>query len=573
MNAHRFIENISKRTLREFFNQRENTNVSRYSDAEHERRKQQYLVLSAEHKVQQRQRRNAARNAARQQTNMVEQRRKVFELKNPNMTKLKHALSNYKNKSVVVEYLVNKPLVRKTRQWTEDHNNTFYHFTEPKEKFRKGRNTKVLIQTINYTIPSDFNRWWKGNGGGRDWIKDSEVDLFEETTNIFDPYLKQSLPTEEYDQHFVGSVFIYPQNDHIDTKKVVQMFRDGINHCVFTPIRNWARSKLEDAAAEKTKYRYSGMLKKIDELENKFKSGVPEEAISEICNTLQIDMNIDMPLCENKFIEVQSVKKRLRLFRFVNTRLNHIELNEVVNNDEHEIVSRNKLFEIKAKLDERNEFYTYTKDMKNINSINTLTRRYKLPNEFSKTAHQFEVDTGLNFCKIDDVDDKVLSEFIKEASNYNGTVDFQKPYEIDRSTIHHFDMTKAYANYKSCKFYEGFLGKITDFRVTDKVCGVGIYRIRNIKIPKGSFADYNAKLRIFYDNNPYTSPELKFLDAMGATYDVISGCYGVKPLDFEFSDDMLNKRDDETQVPYYSKWTGVCDQHKMEKEFWMKGLS
>jgi hypothetical protein len=69
--------------------------------------------------------------------------------------------------------------------------------------------------------------------------------------------------------------------------------------------------------------------KNIKEYEKKYSKGVPEDAFGEICNDLQIDIHIELPF-NNKFIEIQSIKKKLRAFRFVNTRLNHLELNEVI---------------------------------------------------------------------------------------------------------------------------------------------------------------------------------------------------------------------------------------------------
>ena len=60
------------------------------------------------------------------------------------------------------------------------------------------------------------------------------------------------------------------------------------------------------------------------------------------------------------------------------------------------------------------------------------------------------------------------------------------------------------------------------------------------------------------------------LESYGATFDIVCGCWGVKLLDFEFNDDMMNKRD-ENDIPYYSKWAGICDQHKLKKTFWIKG--
>lgn len=53
-----------------------------------------------------------------------------------------------------------------------------------------------------------------------------------------------------------------------------------------------------------------------------------------------------MPFCETKFIEGQSIKKRLKLFKFINTRLNHIDLNEIVSTDDFTIVTREELLNI-----------------------------------------------------------------------------------------------------------------------------------------------------------------------------------------------------------------------------------
>ena len=148
----------------------------------------------------------------------------------------------------------------------------------------------------------------------------------------------------------------------------------------------------------------------------------------------------------------------------MNTRLNHIDLNEVVQSDEFEIVPRKELLQILSKLDENNEFYTYKKDKISVCSISTLTKNYKLSNEFSEIVSKFEIDTGLNFCKIDDIDDFKLSQFIREGTNYNGTVDFQETNitkseydedlkmiycEVNNKKVNHIDMTKAYANFKN----------------------------------------------------------------------------------------------------------------------------
>ena len=319
------------------------------------------------------------------------------------------------------------------------------------------------------------------------------------------------------------------------------------------------------------------MLKKIDKLEKQYLQGVPEDCIAEICNALQIDISVELPFCNTNFIDSKSIMKALRTFKFMNTRLNHVDLNEVVQTGEIEVVSLSDLLILKAQLDNDNEYYTFRRNLDNVTSISTLRKTYKLSNVFSEIVS-----------KIDDIDDSVLSNYIHEATNYNGTVDFRDIElenivkgmlkkkeeivycEINGQEVHHIDMTKAYANFKSCKFYEGFLGKITDFRQTNKMNGVGIYTITNLQIPEGKFRNYNDVLKIYISNNSYTSAELTMLTSYGATYDIVCGCWGVKSLDFEFNDDMMTMKD-EINTPYYSKWAGVCDQHNLKKTFWIKG--
>ena len=70
-------------------------------------------------------------------------------------------------------------------------------------------------------------------------------------------------------------------------------------------------------------------------------------------------------------------------------------------------------------------------------------------------------------------------------------------------------MKKAYANFFTCTFYEGFLGKITDFRECSTIQGVGLYLIRNIDFTFADtkFISYNVVLQNYKNNMVYPSPE------------------------------------------------------------------
>ena len=437
------------------------------------------------------------------------------------MSKLKKTLSRFAEKSVVVDFIVDKN----------------------------------LIQTNQFDIPKSFSSWWKATS--RCWWRNSDHTIFNDYEG--------------------GDTYIYPQSENISTDFVMQNFRDGITNCMLTPIRTWAKEKFEEAVPKSTTfYRYQRILHELEKYEEMYKNGVPENAVAELCNNLQIDISVDMPFCETKFINAQSIKKKLRVFRYLNSRLDHVEHNELVTMDKPQEILPEELKRMVAKLDESTEYYTYKKKEGEVSCVSTLTGTFQVNNAFAEVVKKFEIDNGFNRCKIDDIDDNELSSFIKEGTNYNETVDFVEPefVEIGHSfdyieDLKHIDMAKAYANFKRCSLYEGFLGKITDFRQTDKIEGVGMYRITQLDLSGCNylFRQYNDKMKIYMDNNVYCSPELMMLTQYGASYKVVSGCWGVEPLDFNFSQEMMQKVNG---TSYYAKWAGLCDSHYLEKQHWMK---
>lgn len=398
----------------------------------------------------------------------------------------------------------------------------------------------VIIRQMLLEVPKNFASWWHKMS--------FEIIMFDSGTSLYDMYPE-------------GDVFIYDEELKITPKKVIQAFRDGITHCMFEPIRIWAQQTLDECKSESSKKKYRAILNKISNYVIEYDKGVPEDKIPDICNDLQIDINIDLPFSEHRYIECKSIKKNLRTFNFMNTRINHV--NEITSL-EYEEVSLEQLLNIQKELDSTKSFYTWKLNNENISSISSLTKQYSLSNKFGEIVKAFEETYGLNEICIDDIKDAELSEFVQP--HYNATVDFQDNLEVEN--IKHIDMIKAYANFKSCKLYKGFLGKITDFRKCDSIVGVGIYKICDLVVPDGKFKMYNDKMKIYMNNVAYTSVELEMLSNYGCSYKILCGCWG-DVLDFEFNSDMMNEKDN--GVAYYAKWCGAIDSHYLTKKFWMKG--
>ena len=411
------------------------------------------------------------------------------------------------------------------------------------------------VQSVRIEIADKFNNWWEKEGKFIFWY-DDDIAIFKIYPN--------------------AKLYIY-QGEEFNPKqfkKITQTFKDADNgKCVFNPIRLWATERYDHAVEKKnkdSKYRYGKVIAGLDELENKYPNGVHEDNVDEVCNKLQVDISIEKPLCDLKFIVCKSIKKALKHFRYKNIRLNHVELNEYVVNDKPTIVTRKELLEMKKELFENKIYHTFGKDLTNISMIETLKCIWSVSNEMSDCFNEFQIETGLINCKIDDIDDAELSSFVKWGTHYNGTIDFKDVGDYDVEKVSHIDMSKAYSKFKMCKFYEGFLGKITDFRLTTTIQGVGLYYIYDLCIPDNKFNRLNDTLKIYQSHNIYTSFELKFLESKGCYFKISAGCWGVKPLDFEFNDEMLNGKNDDGNS-YYALWTGKCDSHYLQKKTWING--
>jgi hypothetical protein len=527
LNSFRKLAN--KTLLRDFFNTQEKKNyksisqIKNYFGFENANDTYEYLLDEYNKEVLKKQRSQAATRRQSKEKKLYTTNVSVFDVtkEKGDFGKFRKFLQRHTGENVMVQYII----------------------------------SSRVILNYEYDIPNNFSSWWKKISLNDWWIYENQVNEFKH-------------------HDFLGKVFLYKPNNKIKVEKFKQYFKEGISNCLLTPIRDWANCKLETAESKRTQERYNTILKRIGQFEKDYADGVPEEAVAMICNSLQVDIDIDLPLCENKFIRVQSLKKRLKQFRFMNTRLNHIDLNEVTTIDEVEKKTQQELHLIQKNLVDKGTYFTYQLNNSGLSKISTLTKQYGLKNDYAEVVNEFELLTGLSECKIDDIADFDLSQFIKQGTHYNGTIDFIDMESMDSmyddyDSINHADMERAYANFKKCYLYEGFLGKVTDFRKTNKVVGVGLYKICDLDFTDcdGKFRLYNDKMKMYINNNVYPSPELKMLDSLGVKYSIVCGCWGVKSLDFEFSKAMIECKD--SGIRYYAKWAGANDRHILTNSFWI----
>lgn len=408
------------------------------------------------------------------------------------------------------------------------------------------------------TVPDAFASWWKTSKFSESFI------MIDSLFNIFSPPMNWvgEDPTDDNpvlkDRKNQGILVVDTLNK-IQPEKYLQSFLDGVTHCFFTPIKEWAVNKKEDSKSENTAKKYKSMINKIDKYVIEYKDGIPEDKIQSVSDDLQLKFTIDIPSIINEKVNLLTIepqKKPLKTFRFLNTRINHIEINKISSLDQYEEVSYKEIHRIKKQLEKDNEYYIYRVNADGYSQINTIDKSYKVISEYQTITSEFENNNNIKAYRINHNKNRKLSEFCKNSIRTNNTIDFLKQIKSYKAVnFNHIDMTKAYTKSHDCFCYEGILGKITDYRWTDKIVGLGIYQIHNIKF-NGN--DMIEKLGILHNNNNYPSPELKYYQSLGITFDIICGAWGTG-FDIDFGDgeddnDLMYKKINGVRV--YCKWYG-----------------
>lgn len=475
------------------------------------------------------------------------------------LKKVKQKENKKKNQ---VKKIMKNTFVRKYDD-IDDKLNTFYY--DLKNIYQEGKNINVYKKGGKYKIEFNFR-----------FTNNFSMDY----GNIFLQYIQIDSDENKITDDNNNYTIYINVGEPIKPKQMKQYFKQGTTNCFFLPIIDWAGDKLENAKSKGTKIRYSALYNKLIKDEAKYRaSGVSEEDMNFLANKYQINIEVNTPF-QKSFIICKSNKKALTTFKYINTKIDHIDHNKIVNLESYEVSQE----EINAKAKElikNDEYFTYNKNMFGYRKISTLEASYVVRTEYKKCIDNFEKDTGLINCFLDDIDDVDISEFVRQGVHFNETIVFKDDLYIDDdahnindkySNFNHIDMSKAYSNFHLSKYFKGFLGKPTDLRKCDKIVDLGYYKIENINFDNATpiLKTYNEKMNI-YSDNVYPSPELDFLKEHGVSFDIVAGCWGINT-DFRFTDEMIYSKDLYPDEPsWYARYTGSMFCKNLYSNFYVKG--
>lgn len=382
-----------------------------------------------------------------------------------------------------------------------------------------------------------------------------------ESINIF-KHTKDGQDEGEY-----GKISIFIAKEPVPVK-LQQSYLDGDKHCVIQPLLNMYQGYADNATTKESKRKLNAVVRKLKEFEKIYANGVPEEDMEIIGKTISRCIVIhDLLGGEQIKYNPKSTKK----IHFTNTRKNHLDIGHITLGGKPIKIKRDEMLNIIAEHACDGDFYIYDGNLLegNLFSLSSSKGNWVVINDEYEYYSRFDNEIKKRGFGINSFEYPELNSFLKEGQIVNASpVGFTNdPNNLE--DVKHIDVTKAYTQFKHCKWYVGFLGAIHQYcKFGDDINALeflydhnGIYQVKIIKCENKLL----NQLGIF-ENNIYTlpSPEiLAFVYDYGVEIKLLAGAYGSE-FDFEFPDYMLENR-------RYCIWSGKLGQDNEYKQYNFEG--
>lgn len=344
-------------------------------------------------------------------------------------------------------------------------------------------------------------------------------------------------------------------------RRMRQAFRDGISHCVFTPLLERLETSLKTTESKDRKTRLKQKIAKLNDLSTEYETGVPVDDMEKVAKASGFKIVIHDILGKEIFTFNEAGK--CGNVRFTNTRPNHIDEGKIVLDCDSLKLNAQAMSAKWKALRESKEFYMIEGDLKNNEprKIRTIEAVYELNDPNKEYYDAMNETIHLQQCKFNATKHPQVNEFIKAGRIINSWV---TPFSDEKPTGH-IDMPKAYTQFKKCSYYGGFLGVIHQWRSgsfdRDWIENhIGIYRV-HIKSSNPLLNKLGISGSIGFKTTTHIlpSPEILYFMDLGAECVIDAGVWGSR-MDFDFEEDMLVDR-------RYAKWSGRLSMEYHSKKY------
>lgn len=402
------------------------------------------------------------------------------------------------------------------------------------------------------------------------WKASAQFGVLRAITPGFDFEIMHTLQSKDFVRQFYlngGSEagFKFNEGDRLvivapttlSALKLRQMFRDGIEHCVFVPILKRLTDAIGTTDSKDRKKRLAQRIAKINELKELYDSGVPEEKMEDVAKASGYKIVVHNIIGTE--IRVFNEHGRCGVIKFTNTRPNHVDVGHVTLDQDFEIVDQKTICDLWKTAQRNGDFYMIEGDIKEgyPRRLKLLEKAYRVQDENEELFEFMNRDMDLHRYRFNATKYPEVNEFIKAGRIINSWV---CPFS-DITPTGHLDMPKAYAQFEECDWYRGFLGVIHQWRsgpfdrkwIEDHI---GIYQVRILNVNEDQLFWH---LGIRSGTHILPSPEILYFMDKGMDCEVLAGVWGSR-MDFAFEEEMLNDR-------RYCLWSGRLGMERKTRNF------
>jgi len=315
----------------------------------------------------------------------------------------------------------------------------------------------------------------------------------------------------------IGDILVYPFA-RIQPQRQAQAYREGQEHCFFTPlIALWSKP----CKTQSTQKEHDQILKRIKKIADEYgDKAVPHDDVPAIAKKVNTTIKIFDPLGNELHSFNPSARKLLCLRH---TKSNHVEptnenreLREITYDEGQELLATDNDYVVEGSYTDPTKIHTNTEILQIINPMKP----------YLDEIRNLIPDIKFNATNYPQVNEYILQSRIINSS----TLSFNPEYD------QHYDLEKAYTQFHTTSFYQGFLGTIHQWRSFQFAptqafldSHIGIYKARITKPSKLATMLGMTK----GDHLILPSPEWKFHKQTGTEFVILSGVYGSK-FDFRF---------------------------------------
>jgi hypothetical protein len=359
-------------------------------------------------------------------------------------------------------------------------------------------------------------------------------------------------------------VVISSSSQPLVPRRLRQAFADGAVHCVADPLAKMWEGYADNCESEEARKKALRTARQIRAFGAKYPNGIPEgKPMEEIARMARRHVVIT-DIFNNAVLEYN--KRSTHKFYLFNARENHVEVGHICFGGKAQVVSKEEMEQIVAahetRYAENGEFYMFEGINDNKRCVRSAYGAWRVADPLHDIYDEHNKENGISEYGFDAVRFPDVNHFLKRSALVNSV-----PVKLsdDVPTQHH-DLKAAYTQHALTLRFEGFMGKVQQWRNVENMPIADVLKrlcICEFVVTENAHP-LLLKLGLTVGSvQVLPSPEIKMFIEMGVSVRLVNAVFGSKT-DINYGESIMTEK-------AYATWAGCLSHDKAKKEYNFRG--